>query len=241
MLRFGLFGFPVRVQWTFWLTALLLSGGLTRTDRDAPIWMLAWTLAVFISVLWHELGHAFAFRRFRGYPEIVLYHFGGYAQSSGSLSRRESMIVSAAGPLFQLALWAAMLGGLLFFFFSNGGSVEVSNPLHVLTRPGLFLPFASTDSGKLFVNSFLVSMLYVNFYWPLLNMIPVLPLDGGQFTEALTGNRRKTLQISTWCGFGVAVLALLSDRPFLAVMFGLLGYQSLMMSRGMSAQFPWRR
>ncbi len=242
MLRFQLFGFPVRVQWTFWLLVVLLSPGIGSSSPYAGMMILAWVAAAFISILWHELGHAFAFRRFGGYPEIVLYHFGGYAQSMGSLSRRESMIVSSSGPLFQLYLWAALIALLVVAaYIKNPESFDLNELLTFRgwIPWGLLATIGDSTPGFRFLQYFLSSMLWINLFWALLNMLPVYPLDGSHFLEAKTGNRRRMLRISTWTGAIVAVLALLSAQIFIMIMFGMLAYQSHMLSRGQSA-FPWR-
>src|SRR5512147_2302977 len=70
-LRFSIAGIPVTVHPLFWLIALLLgsSGDLLLI----PIWVAV----VFISILIHELGHAFAFRRFGQRSQIILHFAGG--------------------------------------------------------------------------------------------------------------------------------------------------------------------
>ena len=105
-LNFRLAGFPIRVTPWFWLATLLL--GLGPTDNGAPDLLLPWMLAVFTSILIHELGHAVAFRA-QGIPShIVLYHFGGLAipdgsaATSGGRDSRSRMIIAFAGPAAQL-------------------------------------------------------------------------------------------------------------------------------------------
>ena len=72
-LRFQLFNFPVTVSPWFWLVALII-GGEGATSRGLP-GVVSWMLAVFVSILIHELGHTFAFRYFGIPSHIVLYHF----------------------------------------------------------------------------------------------------------------------------------------------------------------------
>ena len=67
-------------------------------------------LCVLLSILLHELGHVFAGWMFgtRGY--IVLWAMGGLAVGSNPLhSRWKRIIVSAAGPFIQLALFVLLL------------------------------------------------------------------------------------------------------------------------------------
>ncbi|HND50108.1 MAG TPA: hypothetical protein PLL95_16195, partial [Anaerolineales bacterium] len=78
-LQFSIAGIPVRVHPLFWVIAILLGSGSSNLLM-IPVWIAI----VFISILVHELGHAFAFRRF-GQPSRILLHF------SGGLTIPESM------------------------------------------------------------------------------------------------------------------------------------------------------
>ncbi|HAP06337.1 MAG TPA: hypothetical protein DCR20_00805 [Planctomycetaceae bacterium] len=115
-------------------------------------------ICIFLSVLVHELGHAIVIRRF-GYPsEIVLYVFCGYATSSHFPFRR-ALAVSAAGP------GAGLLMGAVIF------ALQKFLPAALLQQyPGLNFAFQMLLFGSITVN--------------LLNLVPVLPLDGGQMMAA---------------------------------------------------------
>ena len=69
-LRFSIAGIPVRVHPLFWLIALLLgsSGDLLQ--------IVIWIFVVFVSIVVHELGHAFALRWY-GLRSQILLHFSG--------------------------------------------------------------------------------------------------------------------------------------------------------------------
>ena len=54
-LRFSIAGIPVRVHPLFWVIAILF--GLSSSSL---IHILLWFFAIFLSILIHELGHAFA-------------------------------------------------------------------------------------------------------------------------------------------------------------------------------------
>jgi Zn-dependent protease len=79
--RFRLFGFPVRVHPLFWLVMALFGIGLIESRDGLGVLqeMLLWTVAAFLSILLHELGHAFVMRRYGFESSITLYGFGGYA------------------------------------------------------------------------------------------------------------------------------------------------------------------
>ena len=74
-LHFRLFGFPIRITPWFWIGAVLLGIG----GDSAPEAVLTWVVVVLISILVHELGHAFAIRYFGESARITLYHLGGLA------------------------------------------------------------------------------------------------------------------------------------------------------------------
>ena len=100
-MSFRLFGVEVEVQVSFWITAS--SSGSSKgpepgLSRGAAV--AIWVAVVFVSVLLHELGHAFALRRHGIAPTVTLYGLGGLTdhRSAIPLRRRDSVVVSLAGP-----------------------------------------------------------------------------------------------------------------------------------------------
>src|SRR5262245_7495826 len=76
-------GVPVRVDWSFWLLAVVLGIGA----REG--WLLvAWVAIVLVSVLVHELGHAFTMRAFHQRPHVMLYAFGGVTYGDAPVRSR---------------------------------------------------------------------------------------------------------------------------------------------------------
>ena len=73
-IHFRLFGMPVRIHPFFWVTTLILGMGAGSTP---PAVVLSWIVAVLLSILVHELGHAAVQRHYGGHPKIVLYGLGG--------------------------------------------------------------------------------------------------------------------------------------------------------------------
>jgi Zn-dependent protease len=157
-LRWRMFGTRVRVHPFFWLVALIL--GFDSTIRLGVGFVLAWVACVFVSVLLHEFGHVWMGRLFGSHGYIVLYSFGGLAIRSNQLSRRwQRVLVLLAGPGIQLALW-----GLLW-----------------LNRKSIVLAFSPAWRESVFI--VLVMLLDINLIWPILNLLPIWPLDGGQITR----------------------------------------------------------
>lgn len=208
MWRFTLFGFPVTVQWIFWVVGLVLgSSALSRGGPEGIQLVLAWMVAFFVSILWHELGHAFAFRHYGQRPHIVLYGMGGYAQGSGPLTRKQDIVVSLAGPAAGFAL------GLLVL-------------LLVLYVPGF------TKSKVM--GEFAIQMLWINVVWSAVNLLPVLPLDGGRVCAAVVGGmRRPPAGLAVKIGIVTAIAAALAfvsiGQFFAAALFGFLAYQNWQM------------
>lgn len=185
MLRFTLFGFPILIHWMFWLNTALMGGAMSASSPEQFRSLLAWVVAVLLSILIHELGHALAMRNFGDRRVgIVLYAFGGLAQGSQLRTRRENLLVSAAGPGLQI------LAGL-----AVGWSATLWPP------PWLWL--------RQMLDGFTV----VSIFWALLNLVPVLPLDGGRLCEAYLGpgRLRQVLTISIVCAVTLALLSFEND------------------------------
>ncbi len=185
-LNFQVFGFPIRVFWGFWVAAVVLgwdwSSGLdrlaSRVEIDspgAPALLLIWVSVVLVSILIHELGHCLAFRYYGMDSQIVLYHFGGLAipSSFGSwnaarqrhLGPIEHMVISAAGPGLQIvfALLAIVIG------------VVMNVPMDVL-----WFHYSGAPLNSIALYACLDAWLFVSLFWALINLVPILPLDGGQ-------------------------------------------------------------
>ena len=72
-------------------------------------------------------------------------------------------------------------------------------------------------------------MIQVNIFWSLLNLLPILPLDGGQLLGHLMHGRRAVLrgQIGAVCAALVGiVLFYLFSNLFSLLIFGFLAYQN---------------
>ncbi len=219
-LRFSLAGIPVRVHPFFWLMAIFIAG----LDRD-PRAVLIVVVAIFVSVLVHELGHALTAMAFGNRAKIVLWMMGGLAiYEPGTDEWRKRVLIAAAGPL----------AGFLFAILLAVGLLATGHTLiWIGSGPGAIVPLVngiSTDGLNVLVNA----LFFVNIMWGLLNLLPVLPLDGGQITRIVlqqvqpAGGLRTAYWVSLITAGGVALLSLTGGRNnlFLTIMFGLLAYQS---------------
>ena len=177
-LRVRLFGFPVHVDISFVLIMGLI--GWVGQARTLPLLGL-WIVVATVAILVHELGHAVVARTTGARPAIALTGFGGLTTYSPPqpLTRARSFSIAVAGPLVGLAV--------------AGGLVLVSNRV----SPGL-------EYGSLW-QSLLDFGIFTTLWWSVLNLMPVLPLDGGQaMRELLPGDPRQRLRRAA----GVSVVVL---------------------------------
>lgn len=113
---------------------------------------LVWVAIVLISVVIHELGHALTAVLFRQKARIDLVALGGLTSYQGPKLRFwQQFLITLNGPLFG------------FFLFLLASFLIESNWL--VTPFWLF---------------FWKSMQAANLFWTIINLLPVLPMDGGQ-------------------------------------------------------------
>ena len=94
-LRFRIFGIPVTVEPIFFFLVGFL--GIRRERFDL---IAIWMAVVFVSILVHELGHAFAGRRLGLVPAIRLHGMGGHTEwiEPRRMSDAQRIGISFAGP-----------------------------------------------------------------------------------------------------------------------------------------------
>ena len=148
--RFRLFGFPVAIGVDFLLITLLIGMG-TRPGA----YLLEWLVVVAVSILIHELGHAFAVHSYGITPEIRLWGMGGLTIYGFALPPRKSILVSLAGPLVGIPVAVAVM----------------------VIRP--WLP--DIEPIRTIAND----LVFVNLWWGLLNLLPLAGLDGGNVVTSL--------------------------------------------------------
>ncbi len=154
MPRFRLFGIPVTIRISFLLIAVLL--GISLGD---PVFVAAWALVVFVSIVIHELGHALTARSMGAEVSIELNGVGGltrWAVPGGELSPGRRALVAAAGSGVGVAF-----GGLVWMVAARFGPYE------------RLLAFVIDN------------LILVNLVWGLLNWLPIRPLDGGHLLMSL--------------------------------------------------------
>jgi len=228
-LNFSYFGVPIRITPYFWILVAFL-GASSRSAQG----FLLWGVAVFIGVMVHEFGHALAMKRYGFSPEITLCGTGGLTTFNARLSNPnvfltswDNILISAAGPVAGFALWGALavllvtigIDPIRFMFGTIGPDasffVRVFEPLVLFIR----------------------MEMYICFWWGLLNLMPVYPLDGGQIAREFFYMREpqssmtQTLQLSLVTATGLAVIAILYDQPWAGLFFGFFAFNSWQMMR----------
>jgi stage IV sporulation protein FB len=159
LLRFRVLGFPVHVDWSF----VLFVGLLGWQPGITPERLVIWLVLAFVAVLAHELGHAVAARMIGAQPSIALVALGGVTTyvPPRQLSRLSSLGIALAGPAVGL-----ILGGALVVV---GRTFEV--------EPGSLVEYT------------LLMAIFTTLGWSVLNLLPIVPLDGGQaMRELLPGD-----------------------------------------------------
>jgi Zn-dependent protease len=224
----SLFGIPFYVNPSWFLVLGLVTwsygDGLAAQFTDLPgssplLLGLITALLLFGSVLAHELGHSFvALRQGIKVQSITLFLFGGLASlEKESDTPAAAFWVAIAGPAVSLLLF-----GLLT---TIGFTTHITGPLAAITAV----------------------LATVNLSLGLFNLIPGLPLDGGNILKAivwkLTGNPYKGVKIASIVGQAFGWVAIASGIIPL-VLYGsfdnfwnLLIGSFLLQNAGKSAQF----
>ncbi len=163
-----------------------------------------WSFVILISVIVHELGHALTAKVFGQHSEIHLVGLGGVTRrKGGSLSRWKEFIIILNGPLAGFFLCFLSYYALQYFVQGQG-----------------FLIYG------------LEVAVSVNLFWTVLNLLPVLPLDGGQLLKILFEGAfgLKGLKLSFLLSIGLAsafgLFFFFVSQILMGALFFLLAFES---------------
>ena len=148
---------PIAISPFFWITAGLI-GWINSMGMPSPFLLtLIWIFVIFVSILVHEFGHALTALYFHQEPRIELVAFGGLTYPEGKKVRgwREFLVV-LNGPVF----------GFILFLIAS-----------LLLATGFFTGAYAVYTLKIFQ--------WVNLFWTVVNLLPVMPLDGGQLLRVI--------------------------------------------------------
>jgi len=191
-------GIDVFLHWSWFLVAIYEIQ--SRAGRYSSVtWNALEYLGLFLIVLLHEFGHAFACRQVGGRANrIVLWPFGGVAYVDPPPRPGATLWSIAAGPLVNLAL-APVLGALYVVGRSSGWANTMPDTFRLVRA------ILAIDVGLL-----------------IFNILPVYPLDGGQILRSLLWfvlGRARSLMVATILGIvgvvGIIGLALFSKDAWL--------------------------
>lgn len=171
---------------------------------DDPVLIALWVGIGVASIVVHELGHAVVARAAGASPTIELAGLGGvttYPATGRAAERSWRLAVSLAGPAVGL-----VVGGLAW----------------VVTRG-----VALSGYGGAAVSI----LLFTSIGWSVFNLLPVLPLDGGQaLRQLLPGDATTRTVRAAWVGVAtsgaVLVVAVLFEQLFIMLFAGMLAIQN---------------
>ncbi len=189
-------GITVSIHWTFllliaWIVIQNLRAGAAT---GAILWTLLFVSSIFLCVVLHELGHAWAAQHYGiRTRDITLYPIGGVARLE-SIPRKpkQELVVALAGPLVNLVI---------------AGIVLPWTAVSVLSEQE-----ASLQLGP---DNFMFAFAIVNAWLALFNLIPAFPMDGGRVFRAV---------LSFWMDRASATRVAASFGQVIAVGFIFLGF-----------------
>lgn len=180
------------------------------SSRSAgPVVNAALITVITLAILGHELGHAMVLRHLGIQPEIHLVFWGGETvwKQSISFHRSWGLLLNAAGVVVNIILAAIA-------FCVNKSGVQFSN---------------------LFLATFFEWLFIVNAFLAVLNLLPVLPLDGGKIFHTLSGyfldaKTSVTLTVGVSC-FASVLAAVVSFKYlegslFIPLIFGFFAFDN---------------
>lgn len=166
-------GIGIYIHWTFSLLILFIIFINYKADQNTVqlLWSLLFILAVFITIILHEFGHALSAKNFNiKTKDITLLPIGGLARLEKIPEKPlEELIVASAGPLVNIAL-----------AFITGFFITIPENAEQLMRELA----DGVNSNNFFLNFFLI-----NFWLAFFNLIPAFPMDGGRILRALLSFR----------------------------------------------------
>jgi Zn-dependent protease/CBS domain-containing protein len=196
---FTLFGFPVRVDFSWLLIALLVTWSLAvglfpvsyPDMTEVQYWIMGTVaaLGLFASIVLHEFGHSLVARR-HGMPMkgITLFIFGGVAEMQDEPPNAKAEFqVAIAGPITSIVIGAVCLA---------------------IAGTGSTLDWPKTVTGVLSYVG-IMNVVLVAF-----NLVPAFPLDGGRVLRSALwkwkNNLKRATRITSHIGmaFGVVLIVL---------------------------------
>jgi Zn-dependent protease len=234
---FKLLGFPIRIDLSWVVIALLVSYSLAQgffpvNHPGMPAsayWAMAFVAAVglFLSILFHELAHSVVGRHYRMKIDgITLFIFGGVAEMrEEAATPKIEFLMSIVGPLASGAL------GLLFFYLQH---------------------LVDVNEGNRSLQLIFYYLGFMNLMLAAFNLIPAFPLDGGRVFRSLLWAVKKDYDWATkvaakigwgfgWLMMGYGVIAIIRGRTFGGLWYIMIGYFLQQASRASEEQIVLKK
>lgn len=195
---------PVSIYPFFWIMAFLI--GWLSSGGNIPQTVI-WAAVIVVSIIVHEFGHALTAVAFGQRAQIELVGFGGVTQRTGGgkLKLWQEFVIVLNGPLAGFCL-----AGLSWWAF---GVLKVA-------QPESFVTYATQIA------------FLVNFYWTILNLLPVQPLDGGKLfsiiLQSILGVKgiKIALFISMFLAAALGIFFFTTRQFFIGSLFMLFTFES---------------
>jgi len=224
---FRVAGIQLRIHITFLLLiAWLAFGYYSQGGSAVAASRVIFVLLLFLCVVLHEFGHAFAAKAFGiNTPDITLLPIGGVARLERMPEEPvQELIIAVAGPLVNVVIALGL--------FVVGGAQGLLNR-------------STVEGGGL-----IAQLLTINIILVLFNLLPAFPMDGGRVLRALLATRMsyaRATQVAATVGQGFAFifgfLGLFGPNPFLLfialfVYIGASQEAALAQMKDVSRRFP---
>jgi Zn-dependent protease/CBS domain-containing protein len=224
---FRIAGIQLRIHITFLLLIAWLAFGYYAEGGSAvAASRVIFILLLFVCVVLHEFGHAFAAKAFGiNTPDITLLPIGGVARLERMPEEPvQELIIAVAGPLVNVVIALGL--------FLAGGAKAFVNP-------------SAVEGG-----GFIAQLMTINILLVLFNLLPAFPMDGGRVLRALLAIRMpyaRATQVASTIGQGFAFLfgfaGLIIPNPFLIfialfVYIGASQEAALAQMKDVSRRFP---
>ncbi|MGZ3331129.1 MAG: site-2 protease family protein [Gemmatimonadaceae bacterium] len=170
-------GIDLRVHATFAILLIWMAVVYYQDTGSFPgaVGGVLFTLAIFGSVVLHELGHALTARRFGvATKDITLLPIGGIARLDHIPNQpRQELLIAIAGPAVTLAI-----------------AIAIYIVLRLLGLPVGLVDTTANGTGR----GFLAQLMWVNASLLVFNLLPAFPMDGGRVFRAVLAFRMDHLR-----------------------------------------------
>ncbi|MDA0347826.1 MAG: site-2 protease family protein [Verrucomicrobia bacterium] len=176
-----IFGTQLRIHITFFLLLIWVGFAFAgEGDWTDGLTGVVFVLALFVCVILHEFGHALTARVYGiKTPDITLLPIGGVARLERMPKEpTHELLVALAGPAVNLVIAA-----ILFVILQAG------------------TPFREAYMKLDSLSGFFGSLMLINIWLVLFNLIPAFPMDGGRVLRALLATRlpyAKATNVAAW-------------------------------------------